>query len=468
MQDPGCTSPKIVLAPVWSARSHAISTGNRYWFTLIVFIRGDGLVADLDIIFEGGTICNRCPTAAPGWRIATNSTGMSNMNINLESVKGFMEDNVPRKEDGGPSILVMDNASFHIEEETVHAIRDHMGLNMSFPSHYTRLLMPNDNSYNGLFEKYWHVEGGELLQRFKNPPRHEILAAIVQAHKWAKVEVVFVEKHVGEKVVKVPMSEMQYACEKLCGVAPFDANVVLRRQAQEGRTLADPVYKDRDTRLSKKSSVVREERKRKTRTFQEARNLEAALQKHVVNNDVNISSRIMRGVVVADNGEREEISADRFAAFKAFEARQAEKKREDAISTEGHLLSAAQHDNALAAKRQKREQKEQAAAEVQQRKVDRMRTKMQKEMAAEQVRSERLENEKIVRITLKATNFWSHDKEYVLARDMEAFSKANKGSLEGYGDFKSKMTAAERLEFLTSVFNSAGDVEWIVLEENDE
>jgi len=70
--------------------------------------------------------------------------------------------------------------------------------------------------------------------------------------------------------------------------------------------------------------------------------------------DNKLFNSALRGVVKYDDGRRVEISGARFDDYMAWDKKQQEKKRRDAISTEGHLLSEPGFGVQLAEKTQKR------------------------------------------------------------------------------------------------------------------
>ena len=207
-------------------------------------------------------------------------------------------------------------------------VRDHAGFAMTFPSHTTRLLMPNDNGYSGRFEKYWHLEGGKLMQAQRDLPHHEIVGAIWRAHQWAKLETVTVKVDGHERVIQC--GEHEFA--NVCGIAPFDRSVSARRQSREKQEEEQRRQRHNQTSQSAPAKAGVQS----TRTYQQARNLENKLRQVVLQKDFAVADRITCGVVQHDDGQQEEISQEEYVPSRRTKRR---RKRGSARTRSAHKAS---------------------------------------------------------------------------------------------------------------------------------
>eukprot|EP01050_Picozoa_sp_SAG11_P021030 SAG11_NODE_3662_length_2301_cov_3.291099_3_plen_165_part_00 len=162
----------------------------------------------------------------------------------------------------------------------------------------------------------------------------------------------------------------------MCGIAPFDRSVSARRQSREKRE----EEQRRQRHIQTSRSAPAKAGVQSTRTYQEARNLENKLKQVVLEKDFAVANRITRGVVQHDDGQREEISQEEYAAFKAYQAKEEERKREDAISTQGQLLSHPKWAPKLKEKANKRRARLEAEASKEQRKEERIVARVEKQM----------------------------------------------------------------------------------------
>ncbi len=166
-----------------------------------------------------------------------------------------------------------------------------------------------------------------------------------------------------------------------------------------------------------------------------ADNMRALLAKHVLEIDAKLFNTALRGVVKYDDGRSIEINGARFDDYMAWDKKQQEKKRRDAISTEGHLLSEPQFGVQLAEKAKKRKDQQEKSEAAKKAKVEKAKEKVIEEYEKEKKKESQLAKEAVVKGLLLHCNVWTSSNDFVRACDMKELIKLNKSVLKNIDGF---------------------------------
>eukprot|EP01052_Picozoa_sp_SAG31_P053808 SAG31_NODE_13980_length_833_cov_2.326975_2_plen_168_part_00 len=160
----------------------------------------------------------------------------------------------------------------------------------------------------------------------------------------------------------------------------------------------------------------------------------------------------------ADGGVKE-LNEVEFDEFEVWFQKKQEKKKKQAAKTAGQLMTKGEFIASLTADSDAREAAAAKAEENQKRRVERAEAKIIAAYEREQANAKKLDAEQIVRETLVETGFWSSNTEFVTAKDMACFVKANATELRKRG-YKSALRKDELVKFLTTIFETCDDCEW--------
>eukprot|EP01049_Picozoa_sp_SAG25_P009910 SAG25_NODE_1027_length_4245_cov_3.980463_2_plen_577_part_00 len=475
-QDLGQGDGDLVLQPVWQMRPHSRSTGDRRWFTITQFLRGDGYAPPCDITIEGvSDLSPECYDAAPGHQIATCDTGMQNSDRNLESVKNFIRKYAPpvdgvgayvKGEVNGPAITLFDNASIHIQAAPIKEIKGAGHLGGTLPSHTTRILMNLDNGFNRNFELGFKIAGGRRLMKNRKTTRVDLLGAIHEAWDYAANATAKID--VCDSSGKV-LSRTTVRAGKVhsasVGLAPFGPERPLARLASEGRTLNDP-----NGDLGKNAASARRlAAKQAAPTFKAQEELRARLAQVVAAEDCNLAekARVTAPAAAANtayeavqpDGTVTRLSAADSVAFFAWQGKQAKKRERNALGTDGNLLTKDEYTERLEKRDSERDAKKAKAVATAADRKERAEQRIKDAALKERDAAERVDREEPVASVLKAKAFWTSNTEFVKAADMYDFIKANRTHLTGCDGYKSSFTKDSAFAFLKSAF-SGSTVTW--------
>eukprot|EP01052_Picozoa_sp_SAG31_P033113 SAG31_NODE_3703_length_3974_cov_7.925161_2_plen_486_part_00 len=476
MQDLGQGDGDLVLGPVWQTRPHNNSTGDRTWFTITVYQRADGYIPPPDITLEGKAIDPRCYEAAPGHMICTNSTGMQNSATHLKSIQNFLRNYAPAADStgayekdkiNGPIVLGFDNASIHIQSEPLEAIDADGHFGVSLPSHATRILMNLDNGFNSRFSTAFKKFGGIALMREPNPVRWKLCSVIHQAYleaagakttlpQYADDDLKHERAPIRHKVILRGELETQNV-----GWCPFGPQKPLERlQKHFGRTLADPDGKlGSSTRQG--ASKTRFDRKIGSATFAAQEDLKNRLTDRVLQVDIPLQRKFMRGAVKRGNGEVEWLDEIQYDQFKAWQLKQLAKRAETSMSTQGELLTAAEFLEILRERKRKREKAVADAAERQEKRAKNAELKVIEAEDKRRTLVETLAKEARVKEVLLNNNFWTSAKPTIKGGDMKDFIKHNAKLLKGHDGYATNLRNDDALEFLDRVLSETNEsVQW--------
>jgi hypothetical protein len=458
-QDLGQGDGDVVLGPAWLMRAHNNSTGNRNWFTISVYMRGDGLVAPPDINLEGGKLDPRCYQNAPGHLIGCSATGMQNTASHLRSVQNFIQTQILDKGAGmtdagfyeagkvnGPTILGFDNASIHIQADVIVAIKERLGFGVSIPSHTTRILCMLDNGYNKEFEAGFKKYGGIQLLKSPKPTRFDLCGVIHKAHLYASAKV----------------KDMKLG--KLCGWAPFGPTEPLACLAHEGRTIENPDGAgDVQTDSLSKTATRRAEKRADSRLVESMGDLRDRLAERVLHCDALLARKTMRGVVKYEDGTVKELDPVDFAEFEKWQAKQLAKKADNAMSTQGELLTEQEFIDRLKERKRLRVEKEEKTAANKRRRTEAAEQKIIDANDRKKATEARLLAEKDIADILKLSNCWTSTSEFIINRDMKTFIKANKQHLENREGYSASLKLADALPFVQAAIDEDPSHEWVAL-----
>ena len=151
-----------------------------------------------------------------------------------------------------------------------------------------------------------------------------------------------------------------------------------------------------------------------------------------------------------------EIHGARFDDYMAWDRKQQEKKRRDAISTEGHLLSEPQFGVQLAEKTKKRKDQQEKSEAAKKAKVDRAKEKVIEEYEKEKKKESKLAKEAVVKGLLLHCNVWTSSDDFVRACDMKELIKLNKRILKNIDGFGGSLKREEAMEFLERAVDELG------------
>ena len=156
----------------------------------------------------------------------------------------------------------------------------------------------------------------------------------------------------------------------------------------------------------------------------------------------------------------EEIDPVRYAEFKKWEEKKSEKKSENAMSTQGELLTKGEFLDRLEERKVSKEAKALSPAHNKVKKVARQRQKVVDEVEKEKADREKTEVEEIVKAVLAKTGFCTSKNGFIVGQDMKNFLKANKKKLGERDDFLVSLKKKDALAFLTEAFTDLDEWDW--------
>ena len=151
----------------------------------------------------------------------------------------------------------------------------------------------------------------------------------------------------------------------------------------------------------------------------------------------------------------EEIDPVRYAEFKKWEEKKSEKKSENAMSTQGELLTKGEFLDRLEERKVSKEAKALSSAHNKVKKVARQRQKVVDEVEKEKADREKTEVEEIVKAVLAKTGFCTWKNGFIVGQD-----KANKKKLGERDDFLVSLKKKDALAFLTEAFTDLDEWDW--------
>ena len=286
-------------------------------------------------------------------------------------------------------------------------------LNGSFCSHATRLLMPNDNGWNGRFEAGMNLQGGFFMLSHDRLTRHALCEMLYRAKLIADGSVIFdplaqtvrcpgddtwIEgsynlwmKTFGDAGVDASSMMVEVAEESPANATNFTAVHASRARKLAGASLESPIMADfRNTGVSPwdprvpQRRVCKEDRDRRmkkrakttaARSYDMMLDLEEKLTARLLADDITLAARFapaFRGNAMVQGPDGDLIiSPLEFAQFLDWARKRKEKRARDAISTEGELLSKPEHLEKVATRDQRAKDKTDKSAAYAKKKKER-------------------------------------------------------------------------------------------------
>ena len=202
------------------------------------------------------------------------------------------------------------------------------------------------------------------------------------------------------------------------------------------------------------ASINRLAKREASPAYLAALNLKALLAVAILETDLKMARKTLRGVVKRGTGEVEEIPEGEYDEFLQYMAKKATKADDTAMATGGSMLTKEQHVARLLEQKVEKEAQVAKSAACKQQRADRAEQKIIDDHKKEESAATKMKEEEMVTELIKRLGFWTSNTAFIKGADLKNLIKKNTKLLKGIDGYGSSLKKPDAFDFIQSVLDS--------------